>query len=110
MRTIRFRDVADIVAEVVPGCSVEFGEEASADARCYRVNCDRARNELPGYEPTWDVRRGAEQIYNTIKQSGLTLAQFEGPQYLRIAHVRMLLGAGLLDQTLRFRHSMEAAA
>jgi hypothetical protein len=33
---------------------------------------------------------------------GLSLADFEGERYQRIAHIRSLLASGALDETLRF--------
>ena len=35
------RDIAAMVQEVVPGCSVEYMEGGGPDPRCYRVNCDK---------------------------------------------------------------------
>jgi hypothetical protein len=44
-----------------------------------------------------------EELYATYKAVGLTLEEFEGPKYKRIAHVKQLLGEGKLDPTLRWR-------
>ena len=47
------------------------------------------------------VRKGAEQIYAAYRGSGLTLAEFEGPRYQRIGHIKTLISAGRLDADLR---------
>ncbi len=99
----RIRELAEIVAETVPGCHVEFAESAGADKRCYRVNCDHLSSVLPEYQPQWDARRGAQQLYEAYKRSGLTLEEFEGPTYQRIGHIRMLVKTGVLDQALRYQ-------
>src|SRR5439155_13242771 len=39
----RIRDLAELVADVVPGAQVELAEGASPDARNYRVRCYRVR-------------------------------------------------------------------
>src|SRR6185295_1332434 len=39
----RIRDLAEIVASVVPGCTIEYAPDASPDTRNYRVNCDKIR-------------------------------------------------------------------
>ena len=39
----QIRDIARIVAEVVPGCEVEIAPDASPDTRNYRVDCDAVR-------------------------------------------------------------------
>ena len=45
---------------------------------------------------------GAEQLYRAYQSSGLTLEQFEGPRYQRIAHIEKLLADGVLDANLRY--------
>jgi nucleoside-diphosphate-sugar epimerase len=94
------RDLAAIVAETVPGCRVEFAPEASPDARDYRVDCDRIRDEI-GFAPRWTARLGAVQLKDAYARIGLTLEEFEGPRYQRIAHLRSLLAAGTVDASLR---------
>ena len=46
----RISELADIVAETVPGCRVEYAPGGGPDKRCYRVNCDKIQPhpaELP---------------------------------------------------------------
>src|SRR5262249_11134115 len=95
------RQIAEIVGEVVPGCRLEIASDAGPDARSYRVNFDKIANALPAFKPQWDVRRGAEQLYAAYKSHGLTLDEFEGQSFNRIAHVMMLLKDGLLDSEIR---------
>lgn len=97
----RIRDLAEIVASVVPNSRIEFADDAGPDARSYRVSFEKIRRKLPGFEPRWDARMGAEQLYRVYRSSGLTLEEFEGPRYQRISHIRMLLREGVLDADLR---------
>jgi nucleoside-diphosphate-sugar epimerase len=99
---VQIKDIARIVNEIVPNCRVEFAKGACADMRCYRVNCDRLRRVLPGFQPQWDIRRGAKELYKAYKKNGLTLDEFEGPRYQRIAQIRKLLDNGVLDENLRY--------
>lgn len=104
----QIRQIAEIVADVVPGCQLEFADGASADARDYRVSADRLAERL-GYQTTWDARRGAEQLLAAYRQFGVTLEEFEGPRYQRISHIRSLLAAGALDDRLRFTSEVTTA-
>ena len=97
----RIRDLAEIVKDVVPGCTIEFAEDAGPDKRSYRVNFEKIGRKLPAFKPQWDARRGAEQLYKAYRGSGLTLAEFEGPRYQRIGHIKMLLADRILDSKLR---------
>src|SRR5690606_22724767 len=93
--------IAQVVAEVVPGCRLQFAPDAGPDKRSYRVSFEKIARVLPGFRPQWDVRKGAEQIYAAFKPTGLTTEDFEGPRFLRIDHTKMLLARGLLDDQLR---------
>lgn len=97
----RIRDLAEIVASVVPNCTVEFADDAGPDKRSYRVSFEKIRTRLPEFKPQWDAKMGAEQLYKAYRSSGLTLEEFEGPRYQRIAHINKLLSEGILDPQLR---------
>lgn len=104
----RVREIADIVASVVPGCRVEIAPDAGPDTRSYRVSFEKIARVLPAFKPKWDVRRGALQLYAAYGQAGLTVDEFEGPRYQRIGHIRRLIGDGVLDQDLRYSQAAVA--
>jgi nucleoside-diphosphate-sugar epimerase len=97
----RIRDLAEIVADVVPNCRIEYASDAGPDTRSYRVSFEKIARALPAFQPKWDARLGAEQLYGAYRKSGLTLEEFEGPRYQRIAHVQKLIAEGVLNQELR---------
>lgn len=99
----RVREIADIVKAVVPGCEIDFAEDAGPDLRCYRVSCEKIANALPNFQPQWTAQKGAEELYNTYKKVGLQLEDFEGERYKRIAHIKLLIGDGKLDTNLRWQ-------
>lgn len=98
----RIRDVARIVAEVVPDSRIEFAEGASADARNYRVNCDKVARAV-GFEPRVGVEAGVREHFEAYVGAGLTLADLEGPRYQRLRQIERLLETGELGPDLRFR-------
>lgn len=98
----RIRDLAEIVAQVVPGCEIELAKDAGPDKRSYRVSFEKIRRHLPAFAPKWDARMGAEQLYQAYRASDLTLEEFEGPRYQRISHIKKLLAEGILDVDLRY--------
>ncbi len=98
----RIRELAEIVAETVPGCSIEYAEGAGPDKRCYRVSCRKAKERLPGFDPRWNARSGARQLYEAYQQWDLNAERFDGPDYKRLGHIRRLLEAGRLTAELRW--------
>ncbi len=104
----RIRDIAEIVAGVVPGCRVELAPDAGPDARSYRVDFSKIRRTLPAFKVEWDARRGAEQLYAAYRRSGVTLEEFEGERYQRIGHIQSLIDNGVLGGDLRHRRAAAA--
>ncbi len=99
----RIRELAEIVEETVPGCSIEYAQDAGPDKRCYRVDCSKIVRTLPEFKPQWNARKGAQELYAAYQNVGLTLEDFEGARYKRIAHIQQLLSSDRLDETLRWK-------
>jgi len=97
----QIREVANLVAEVVPNCEVSFAPGASSDARDYRVDFGKAEKLLPGYHPTWSLRGGIEELYQAYRDGKMTKEEFLGPRYYRLKTIQGLRGSGALDEQLR---------
>ncbi len=98
----RISELAQIVAEVVPGSRIEYAPDGGPDKRCYRVNCDKVRKALPGFRPQWAVRKGAQELYDAYRANGLAAEELKGGRYFRINQIRRLLETGKLDVSLRW--------
>lgn len=99
----RIRDVAEIVADVVPDARASFAPGGGPDKRSYRVDCSKIARVLPEFQPRWTVRQGVKQLRDAYVRNRLDLEEFMGPRYLRIKRVLELQEAGRLDEDLRFR-------
>jgi nucleoside-diphosphate-sugar epimerase len=97
----QIRDVANMVAEVVPNCEVAFAVGASADARDYRVDFKKIEQTLPGFHPTWTLRKGIEEMYQAYLDGKMTAEEFLGPRYYRLRTIQGLKERGALDENLR---------
>ena len=97
------RDLAEIVRQTVDGCEVEYASDGGPDPRSYRVSFDKLARAVPDFRPAWNARRGAEELYAAVKGAGLTLEDFQGRKYIRLAQLRHLLDEELLDGTLRWK-------
>jgi nucleoside-diphosphate-sugar epimerase len=106
----RIREIAEIVASVVPGCRLEFAPDAGPDTRSYRVAFRRLETVLPAARPRWNALTGAQQLLSAYLREPLSRAEFEGSRYARIAHVLSLLDAGVLTGDLRRRQAELAVA
>ena len=100
----RIRELADIVAETVPGCRIEYAPGGGPDKRCYRVTCDKIKRVLPSFRPAWTARQGAQELYDAYRAVGLTADDLSRGRYIRIAQIQRLQKAGQLDNFLRWSH------
>lgn len=100
----RIHELADIVADVVPGCQVEYAADGGPDKRCYRVNCDKIQRVLPNFHPQWSARQGAQELYDAYRTIGLTAEDLQKGRFLRINHIQRLLRDAKLDSSLRWSH------
>jgi nucleoside-diphosphate-sugar epimerase len=103
------RDLAEIVRQTVPGCEVDYSPDGGPDPRSYRVDFSKIKKQLPGFQPQWNVRRGAQELYDACRQAKLTKEDFNGPRFKRIIHIRQLLASGQLDAQLRWCSPVAAA-
>jgi nucleoside-diphosphate-sugar epimerase len=105
----RVRELADIVAEIIPGCRVEYAPGGGPDLRCYRVSFDKIGRVLPAFRPAWTARKGAQELYDAYRAAGLTSEDLQRGRYVRISEIRRLQKAGQLDNSLRWsRKNAEA--
>jgi nucleoside-diphosphate-sugar epimerase len=100
----RICELADIVAETVPGCRIEYAPDGGPDKRCYRVTCNKIERVL-GFKTEWTARKGAQELYDSYRRAGLTDEQRNS--YLRIATIQALLQKGKLDASLHWARVAE---
>lgn len=98
----RIRELAEIVAEVVPDSRIEYAPGGGPDLRCYRVSFDKVSRLLPSFQPKWTARKGAQELYEAYKSAGLTVADVEQGRYVRLSAIKRMQMEGRLDESLRW--------
>lgn len=97
----RVSELAEIVRDVVPGSKIRYGKDAGPDPRSYRVSCDKISSVLPSFQPKWDARAGARQLYEAYERHGLTREEFLGTRYMRVKRILELKEQGRVDDAMR---------
>src|SRR5205085_10831485 len=97
------RELAGVVHDVLPECSVEMAEGAAADSRSYRVDFGRFERAFPDHRAEWTADAGARELADAYGRVGMTWELFDGPRYTRLKRLRELLDQGELDAELRRR-------
>lgn len=98
-------ELAEIVAETVPGCKLEVLAQPGADQRTYKAEFGKFARVFPNFSFKWTAQEGAKDLYQTFKNIDLTYDQFLDKRFIRLRWLQHLLDAGELDQSLRWRES-----
>lgn len=100
------RQLADIVRERLPECSIEYAGDGDTDPRSYRVDFSKFARAFPDFRSRWNARDGVDQLVATYESVGLTFDDFMGSRYTRLKRLRELLAVGALDEALRWSGAM----
>ena len=96
------RQVAELVAEAVPGSTVTFAPGSGTDTRNYRVSCERIATEVPQFRPRWSLRAGIGQLVEEYRRHHLRIEDLMGERHQRLARIQALQSDGRLDSRLRW--------
>jgi nucleoside-diphosphate-sugar epimerase len=96
------RELAEIVRGTVAGCTLEYVTDTGPDPRSYRVDFGKLARTFPGLRPRWNASFGAKDLYAALQEADVTLEEFQGRRYTRLAQITHLLGSDRLDGTLRW--------
>jgi nucleoside-diphosphate-sugar epimerase len=97
------RDLATIVQQVSPACSIEYSGKAGPDPRNYRVDFSKLERTFPTFRPRWDALAGARELYAAYRAEGMTAEDFHGRKFTRVKQLKYLIGSGRLDDSLRWK-------
>ena len=94
------KDLAEAVAQVVPGCKVTLNTNAEPDRRSYRVNFDLFASLAPDHQPIHDLKETIEQLYKSLTAMELKDPKFRESKYMRLKVISGLQEKGFLDDNL----------
>jgi len=97
----RVSTIAALVADAVPGATVEITGESGGDPRSYRVDFGRIRREIPAFTPGWTVAEGARDLAQRFRDESLTANGLD-QTFIRLRWLRYLQEAGQIDDGLRW--------
>ncbi|QDL08034.1 NAD-dependent dehydratase [Brasilonema octagenarum UFV-E1] len=93
----RVKEVAEIIAQVFPGCQLSFGTQG-ADNRSYRVSFEKINTVLPGFKCDWNAQRGAQQLHDLFSQIDMTEEVFLSRGFTRLKQLEYLIRTQQIDK------------
>lgn len=97
------REIAQIVADVYPGCELSFGQ-AGGDNRSYRVSFAKIHEKLHGFQCVWDARKGAKQLHDIYERIGMDATTFSARPFTRLKQLKYLSASGQIDDRFFWKY------
>ena len=97
-------ELAEIVAETVPGCAVEVQARPGADQRTYKTDFSKFARTFPDFEFRWTARKGVQDLYQAFQTAGLSRNDFVDKKFTRLKWLRYLLDTKKLNNALRWNN------
>jgi nucleoside-diphosphate-sugar epimerase len=98
---LRVSQIAEIVADTVPGATVKITGEAGNDPRSYRVDFAKIIDALPAYRPAWTTSAGAVELHEAYLRWGLDRTSFDHV-FTRLPHLRDLERQGRINHEIHW--------
>jgi nucleoside-diphosphate-sugar epimerase len=98
------RDLAESVAEVIPGIEVSFDRDAPPDKRSYRVDFSLFHSLAPFHVPRIGLRQTVEELRLGLEEMRFSNRDFRESSFMRLRVLADLRSCGLLNEALAWTH------
>jgi nucleoside-diphosphate-sugar epimerase len=101
------KDLAEAVAQVVPGVEVSINRNAQPDRRSYRVSFEKFKALAPGYMPQVDLLTAIREVRDGLTAIGFSDENFRQSKFIRLNILMQLRERGLLTPDLQWASGAE---
>lgn len=96
------RDLAQAVAEAIPGTEISLNRDAAPDKRSYRVDFSLFQQLAPRHRPAMRLAQTVTDLRAGLEATGFRNADFRNSQFMRLRVLSDLQSRGLLSPTLEW--------
>lgn len=98
----QIRQLAEAVAELLPGVEIRIREDAAPDARSYKVGFGRFRELAPEHQPRVDLAEAIRDLSEGLGRMGFHDPDFRNSTLVRLRVLDDLRRAGLVTESLEW--------
>ena len=99
------KDLANAVAELIPGTTVSINTEAQPDKRSYRVDFSKYRRIAPDHQPLMTLKSTILELKSGLEAMKFSDEDFRQSEYMRLKVLEAHRQADRLDAELRWTDS-----
>ncbi len=97
------RELAEAVAEQVPGASISVNQDAPPDKRSYRVDFSLFRSLAPDHQPQISLQQTVTELKEGLEKMRFANADFRNSSFMRLKVLTGLREKGLLNERLEWK-------
>ena len=101
-RNYQVKDLANAVAEAIPGTKVSINKAAQPDTRSYQVDFSLFRSLAKDHQPQVTLRQSIDMLDKGLRSMGFADPDFRNSSYIRLKVLDAHIAAGRLTPDLRW--------
>ena len=94
------KDLANAVAQAIPGVEVSINTNAPPDRRSYRVSYDLFKELAPAFQPLSDLKTTILELKDGLQRAGFQDPAYRESDFMRLNVIRKFREEGLLNDKL----------
>jgi nucleoside-diphosphate-sugar epimerase len=103
-------DLAYIVTQTVPNCSLQLESKTCADRHTYKADFSKFARTFPDFKFHWTAERGAGDLWRKFLEIGLRADDLTDKRYARLRWLRHLIQTDQLDESLEWHRPVQREA
>jgi nucleoside-diphosphate-sugar epimerase len=96
------KELAEAVADVIPGTEISINKNAEPDKRSYRVSFDLFRKLAPEHQPRYDLKTSIMELHDGLTQMKFEDKEFRNSNYMRLKVLNYLREQNVIDGNLQW--------
>ncbi|HEY4651253.1 MAG TPA: SDR family oxidoreductase, partial [Pontibacter sp.] len=104
------KELAQAVAEVIPGTDVSVNLEAAPDKRSYRVNFDLFKALAPNHQPQVSLKQAIEELRDGLTQMEFKDGDFRNSLLMRLKVLTSLQETNAINEQLQWQRNTKPVA
>lgn len=103
------KDLAETVAQAIPGVDVSINRNAQPDKRSYRVSYDLFKRLAPKHQPLSDLKSTILELREGLERARFNDQAYRESQYMRLNVINRFRAAQSLTDNLEWSHASPLA-
>jgi nucleoside-diphosphate-sugar epimerase len=96
------KELAQAVADLIPGTSVTLNKDAAPDKRSYRVNFDLYKSLAPNHQPVYTLQEAIEELYQGLSAMAFKDGDFRNSLLMRLKVLTSLQESNNINSELEW--------